>query len=91
MYIQKVPFNASAKTDSISNVCGRAKLIIGSVTTTVQALQCKRRPLAEVAAGSNPTAGRRSIVVDRDRVPDLSLRLIMLEIRYCSSIESAFW
>lgn len=39
-------------------------------------------PLAAAAAGCDPKAGRRRTVVDKDPVPDLSLRLLMPEIRY---------
>lgn len=42
LIIIKGLFNAS--TDSISNVSGGAKLIIGSVTTTAWALESRRRP-----------------------------------------------
>lgn len=47
-------------------------------------------PLAAVA-GTDPVAGRRSAVVDKDLVSDLSLRLFMSEIRYRTNIDRASW
>lgn len=47
--------------------------------------------MAAAAAGTDPMAGRRSTVVDKDLVPDLSLRLFMPEIRYWPSTDSASW
>lgn len=46
---------------------------------------------AAAAAGTDPTAGRRSTVVDKDLVPDLSLRLFMPEIRYRPNTDRASW
>lgn len=36
--------------------------------------------LAAAAAGADPAAGKRRAVVDKNQVPDLSLRLFMPEI-----------
>lgn len=36
--------------------------------------------LAAAAAGADPAAGRRRAVVDKNQIPDLSLRLFMPEI-----------
>ena len=55
--------------------------MVGSVTTA-RALSAGAAPLAAAAAGTDPAAGRRSSVVDKDLVPDLSLRLFMPEIRF---------
>lgn len=44
---------------------------------------------AAAAAGTDPAAGKRSAVVDKDLVPDLSLSLFMFEITYRTDTDSA--
>lgn len=46
---------------------------------------------AAAAAGTDPKAGRRSIVVDKEVVPNLSLRLVMHEIRNRPKTDSSSW
>lgn len=64
---------------SFSVFVGEEKLIIGSVTTTAWAHECRRRLFGSSQALTQWMAGG-GLVVDKNLVPDLSLRLFIPEI-----------